>query len=85
MNKITAKILKNNQTEDRDIWEKLSNLLNEATSLQKIAEVEIHVPTAETRVSASAQLNHCEERISAHGTSKPTLVNIDDLLRAHVL
>lgn len=73
------------QAEDHDSWEKLTSFPNEAALVQKITEMEVHVPTAKTRTSTPAQLNLGEEWNAAHNNSQPTLVDVDVLLRAGVI
>ncbi|TEY37766.1 hypothetical protein BOTCAL_0510g00020 [Botryotinia calthae] len=73
------------QAEDHDSWEKLTSFPSEAALVQKITELEVHVPTAETRVLTPVQLNLGEEWNAAHNNSQPTLVNVDMLLRAGVI
>ncbi|APA15404.1 hypothetical protein sscle_14g101740 [Sclerotinia sclerotiorum 1980 UF-70] len=73
------------QAEDHDMWEKLTSFPNEVALIHRITELDIQVPTAETRISTPAHLNLGEEWNAAHNLSQPTLVDIDILLRAGVL
>lgn len=73
------------QAEDHDKWEKLTCFPDEAALIKRIAELDIRVPTAETRISTPAQIDLGEEWNAAHNLSQPTLVDIDLLLRAGVL
>ncbi|TGO63279.1 hypothetical protein BCON_0014g00690 [Botryotinia convoluta] len=73
------------QAEDHDAWEKLTNFPSEAALIQRITELDIHVPTAETRITTSTQLNLGEEWNTAHNNSQPTLVDVNMLLRAGVI
>ncbi|KAF7926327.1 uncharacterized protein EAE98_006622 [Botrytis deweyae] len=73
------------QAEDHDAWEKLTSFPSEAELIERITELEIHVPTAETRIATPTQLNLGEEWNTAHNNSQPTLVDIDMLLRAGVI
>ncbi|KAF7865705.1 hypothetical protein EAF04_005871 [Stromatinia cepivora] len=73
------------QAEDHDMWWKLTSFPNEAALIQRITELDIHVPTAETRISTPAHLNLGEEWNAAHNLSQPTLVDIGTLLRAGVV
>ncbi|CAD6441216.1 d162c718-89af-4bc1-b4f7-555ae5742841 [Sclerotinia trifoliorum] len=73
------------QAEDHEIWDKLTSFPNEVALIQRITELDIHVPTAETRISTPTHLNLGEEWNAAHNLSQPTLVDIDILLRAGVV
>lgn len=73
------------QAEDHDTWEKLTNFPSEAALIRRITELDIHVPTAETRIATPTQLNLGEEWNAAHNNSQPTLVDIDIFLRAGVI